>query len=235
MAARTREKLEKICGDIQGNGGLACAVSTDITKEDDCKNLAQQAVNNFGGIDILILNAGISMWAPFEEINDVSFFKDIMDINYMGSVYCVHSALPELKKSKGKIVAVTTAQAITGFPNHAGYSAAKHALHGFLETLDIELEGSIKFMNAYLGWINGTNLRGNAFGADGNKIGGGYQSHNHHAIELEVCTDRIIKAIKSEKKKVYIPGKLRLIPFLNIFRKKWLHKKILNAVRNQNP
>ncbi len=234
LAARTLEKLEQICEDIQGNGGSACAVSTDITKKDDCKNLVHRTVNNFGGIDMLILNAGISMWAPFEEIKDVSFFKDIMDINYMGSVHCVHAALPELKKSTGKVVAITTAQAIMGFPHHAGYSAAKHALHGFLETLDIELEGSVEFMNAYLGWIKGTNLRRNAFSADGEKIGGAHQSHNHHAIELERCTDSIIKAIQSGKKKIYIPGKLRLISFLNVFARKWLHKKMLNAVRNQN-
>ncbi len=231
LAARSLEKLEQISNDIKKNGGTALAVPTDITQQNDCKNLINLTIQNFHKIDALILNAGVSMWAPFEEIEDISFFSDIMKINYMGSVYCVHAALPELKKSKGKIVSITTAQAIVGFANHAGYSASKHALHGFLDTLDMELEGAVGFMNAYLGWIKGTSLRKNAYGAKGEKIGRAGHKYDHNTIELNPCTDKIIQAIQSGKKTVYIPGKLRFISILNIFMKKWLHKKILNTVR----
>ena len=231
LAARSIEKLEQICNNIKKSGGSALAVPTDLTQENDCKNLINLTIQNFHTIDMLILNAGVSMWAPFEEIEDISFFNDIMNVNYMGSVYCVHAALPELKKSKGKIVSITTAQAIIGFAHHAGYSASKHALHGFLETLDMELEGAVSFMNTYLGWIKGTSLRQNAYGADGEKIGQAGHSHDHNTIELNPCTDKIIQAIQSGKKTVYIPGKLRFISILNMLMKKWLHKKILNTVR----
>jgi len=100
LAARSLEKLEQICNNIKKSGGSALAVPTDITQENDCKNLINLTIQNFHTIDMLILNAGVSMWAPFEEIEDISFFNDIMNVNYMGSVYCVHAALPELKKSK---------------------------------------------------------------------------------------------------------------------------------------
>ena len=232
LAARSLKKLERISNDIKKNGGSALAVPTDITQENDCKNLINLTIQNFHTIDMLILNAGVSMWAPFEEIEDISFFNDIMNVNYMGSVYCVHAALPELKKSKGKIISITTAQAIIGFAHHTGYSASKHALHGFLDTLDMELEGAVNFMDAYLGWIKDTDLRANAYGADGNRLGNAKHAHGRHAIELNDCVSGIIKGITDGKRRVYIPGKLRLVPFLNVFARGWLQKKVLEAVKD---
>ena len=95
----------------------------------------------------------------------------------------------------------------------------------------MELEGAVGFMNAYLGWIKGTSLRQNAYGEKGEKIGRAGHKHDHNTIELNPCTDKIIQAIQSGQKTVYIPRKLRFISILNIFMKKWLHKKILNTVR----
>lgn len=172
------------------------------------------------------------MWAEFEKIEDVSFFKTLMDVNYTGSVNCVHAALPKLKKSEGVIAAITTAQALIGFPHHSGYAASKHALHGFLETLDMELEGKVHFLNAYLGWIKGTNLRQSAFGADGSILGQKRHGHNSYAIDLEECTAGIVQAITSDKKRAYIPKKIKLIPYLNVFAKNWLWRKILKNVRD---
>ena len=189
--------------------------------------MVQQTIDAYGSIDILVLNAGISMWAEFEKIEDISFFNTLMAVNYTGSVNCLHAALPELKKSGGKIAAITTAQALIGFPHHSGYAASKHALHGFLDTLDMELEGKIHFLNAYLGWIKGTNLRQSAYGADGSTIGEERHEHNHHAIDLEECTSGIVRAIKSNKKTV-------LIPYLNVFAKNWLRRKILKNVRDHD-
>jgi NAD(P)-dependent dehydrogenase (short-subunit alcohol dehydrogenase family) len=196
--------------------------------------MVQQTIDAYGSIDILVLNAGISMWAEFEKIEDISFFNTLMAVNYTGSVNCVHAALPELKKSDGKITAITTAQALIGFPHHSGYAASKHALHGFLETLDIELEDKVRFLNVYLGWIKGTNLRQSAFGADGSIIGEKRHEHNSNAIDLEDCTRSIVLAIKSDKKRVYIPKKIKLIPYLNIFAKNWLWRKILKNVRDHD-
>ena len=103
LAARSLKKLERISNDIKKNGGSALAVETDLTQENDCENLINLTIQNFQTIDMLILNAGVSMWAPFEEIEDISFFNDIMNVNYMGSVYCVHAALPELKNQRARL------------------------------------------------------------------------------------------------------------------------------------
>ena len=127
----------------------------------------------------------------------------------------------------------STAQAIVGFTNHSGYAASKHALHGFLDTLDMELNGKVKFLEAFLGWIRGTNMRSNAFGPDGKKMGDTKRKHSKNSVDLEDCTDRIIQAIIDNKKTVYIPWKLRLIPFIDLFMGKYLRRKISKAVRSE--
>lgn len=234
LAARNEHKLNQIQSEIKSDGGEVIVVPTDITDQNACKALVDKTLATFDRIDNLVLNAGVSMWANFEDISDPSFFQQIMDVNYMGAVNCVHASLPALKKSRGVIVSITTAQALIGFPAHAGYAASKHALHGFTETLEIESDGELKFVDAYLGWIKGTDLRANAFGADGEKLGKAKLAHGRHAIELEDCVHDIIKGIAAGKRRVYTPWKLRMIPFLNLFAKSWLQRKMLKAVKDHN-
>ena len=233
LAARRNSKLESITNKIEQAGGKSFGIKTDITKSIECKNLIDEAIVHYGKIDMLVLGAGVSMWTPFEDISDISFFKDLMDTNYTGAVHCIHAALPHLISSRGIIVTCSTAQAIVGFTNHSGYAASKHALHGFLDTLDMELNGKVKFLEAFLGWIRGTNMRSNAFGPDGKKMGDTKRKHSKNSIDLEDCTDRIIQAIIDNKKTVYIPWKLRLIPFIDLFMGKYLRKKISKAVRSE--
>ncbi len=137
-AARRLPELERVCSIINDSGGSSIAVKTDITVLEQCIEMVNVAVKTYGKVDGLILNAGVSMWARFDKLTDISFFNDLMNVNYMGAVNCVHAALPHLKSSKGKIISCSTGQALMGFPRHSGYAASKHALHGFLSTLAIE-------------------------------------------------------------------------------------------------
>lgn len=194
--------------------------------------MISEAVNHYGKIDTLVLNAGISMWARFDQINDISLFNKINDVNYQGSVNCVYAALDQLVENNGHIVAITTAQALIGFPNASAYSASKHALDGFLETLRMELGSNIRISNVYLGWIKGTNLRANALGPNGKKIGSSHHKHSKRAIDIDVCTSKIIQGIKKNKKSIYIPSFLKFIPFAKLFFRKWLFRKI-TKVTNQ--
>tara|TARA_B100001250_G_C19754280_1_gene769347 strand:+ start:730 stop:1530 length:801 start_codon:yes stop_codon:yes gene_type:complete len=233
LAARRFSKLESIINEITRSGGRALGIKTDITKNIECKNLIDETINQYGKIDLLLLGAGVSMWTPFKDIPDVSFFKDLMDTNYTGSVQCVHAALPHLISSRGMIVTCSTAQAIVGFTNHSGYAASKHALHGFLDTLNMELNGKVLFLEAFLGWIRGTNMRSNAFGSDGKKMGETKRKHSKNSVDVNECTNRIIQAIINDKETVYIPWKLRLIPFLDLFLGKYLRNKITKAVNSE--
>ena len=233
LAARRNSKLDLITNEIIQAGGNTIGIKTDITKSIECKNLIDETIDHYGKVDLLLLGAGVSMWTPFEDISDVSFFKDLMDTNYTGAVHIIHAALPHLISSKGMIVSCSTAQAIVGFTNHSGYAASKHALHGFLDTLDMELNGKVRFLEAFLGWIRGTSMRSNAFGPDGKKMGDTKRKHSSNSIDVGECTDKIIQAIIDDMKIIYIPWKLRLIPFLDLFMGKYLRKKISKAVHSE--
>lgn len=110
----------------------------DVSNEHDCKRFIESTVQMFGGIDILINNAGISMRGLFKEL-EVDVIRRVMDINFFGSVYCTKLALPHIITRKGTIVGISSIAGYRGLPGRTGYSASKFALQGFLESLRVEL------------------------------------------------------------------------------------------------
>ena len=87
LGARQADKLETLCKEITAKGGKAAGSATDETKVEDCERLIKTAVEAFGGIDVMICNAGISMRALFDDL-DLSVLHRLMDVNFWGTVYC---------------------------------------------------------------------------------------------------------------------------------------------------
>lgn len=178
MAARNEQKLNDIQTKVAQNGQEAIAVPTDVSKEEDCKNLIDQAIKHYGRIDILINNAGISMRALFKDI-ETDVIKKLMDVNFWGTVYCSKYALPYLIEQNGSLVGVSSIAGFQGLPGRTGYSSSKFAMHGFLETLRIEnLKKGLHVMIAAPGFTS-TNVRKSALGPDGNKQGESPRDENH--------------------------------------------------------
>ncbi len=142
LAARNAERLESAAEECRALGAEAIAVPTDITQEADCQALVDRAVAAFDWIDAFVCNAGGTMWSLFEDVTDLSVFENLMRLNYLGSVYCTHYALPHLKKSRGVLVGVASIAGMTGVPTRTGYAATKHAQFGFFDSLRIELDGT---------------------------------------------------------------------------------------------
>ena len=91
LGARNEERLSLLVQMICSEGGEAAYVATDVTKEEDCQRLIAKAVEAFGGVDVLICNAGISMRASFDEV-EMSVLHRVMDVNFWGTVYCAKYA-----------------------------------------------------------------------------------------------------------------------------------------------
>ncbi len=175
------------------NVEAAVWVSTDVTKEADCKRLIDTAVERFGGIDVLVCNAGISMRALLDDV-EVDVLKRLMEINFWGTVYCVKHALPWLQKSKGTIVGVSSVAGIHGLPGRTGYSASKYAMTGFLETVRVEnLKKGVHVMIACPGFT-ASNVRFAALTADGSAQGETPRDEGKMMTSTEVA-QRIIKGI----------------------------------------
>ena len=176
LAARSIDKLEKIAEEInerfnsqQSTSKVLC-VKTDVTKEEDCKNLVEQTVKHFGNIDVLVNNAGISMRAVFKDM-DLNVMRSLMDTNFWGTVYCTKYALPYLLESKGSVVGVISTAGYVGLPARTAYSASKFAVRGFLETLRIEhLYDGLHVMIFAPGFTT-SNIRNVALTADGSPQG----------------------------------------------------------------
>ena len=176
LAARSIDKLEKIADDLNqkfaahSSQPMAHCIMTDVTKEEDCKNLIEKTIERFGKIDILVNNAGISMRAVFKDL-DLKVMHSLMDTNFWGTVYCTKYALPYLLESKGTVVGVISTAGYVGLPARTAYSASKFAVRGFLETLRIEhLYDGLHVMIFAPGFTT-SNIRNVALTADGSPQG----------------------------------------------------------------
>ncbi len=170
MGARSVDKLQLLAGEIRAQGGQAAYCGVDVTKPEECRELINTAVREFGGIDVLICNAGLSMRALFDEV-DLEVLHRLMDVNFWGTVNCCKYALPYLQASKGSVVGVSSVAGLHGLPGRTGYSASKYAMTGFLETLRIEnLKKGLHVMIACPGFT-ASNVRFSALTADGSQQG----------------------------------------------------------------
>ena len=216
LMARDNDRLEKAAAECGKN---TIIFSGDVTQPDDCKIFIEEVVDKFGAIDHLIANAGQSMWARFEDVEDLALYRRLLEVNYLGVVHCVHPALAELKKSCGQVVVISSIQAKVGVPYHSGYGASKHALEGFIDTLRYELNGSgINLLKVYPHWIRGTALRKHALGPDSNPIGDRERAHSDSGVNIDVCARAILGAMARRKSTLYVPWTLRYVQFLkNLF------------------
>lgn len=199
LGARSADKLAEVAAACRAAGGHALAVPTDVGDEDACRHLIEQTVAEYGRIDTLINNAGASMWALLEDVEDLSIFERLMRVNYLGAVYCTYFALPYLRRTRGRIVGVSSVTGLTGVPTRTGYSAAKFAMRGFFDSLRIELMGSGVTVTTLHPDFVATDIRRNALGKDG-------QSTGHSGVKegdimtAEQCAALMIKAIARRRR-----------------------------------
>ncbi len=142
LAARGLERLEEVAERCRQRGGKALAVQTDVTDESQCKRLIERTIEFYGRVDTLLNDAGMGYPRRFEALPDLSHLKAEIELNYYGLVHCVFHALPHLRQTKGRLVAVSSFGGLLGIPGTIGYNSSKHALQGFLDTLRAELRGS---------------------------------------------------------------------------------------------
>ena len=170
MGARREEELKRIAQEIEAKGGKVAYAACDVAKEEECKHLIDTAVSAFGGIDVMICNAGLSMRALFDDC-DLKVLHKLMDVNFWGTVNCTKYALPWLQKSRGSLVGISSVAGIHGLPGRTGYSASKYAMTGFLDTIRIEnLKKGVHVMTACPGFT-ASNVRLSALTADGTQQG----------------------------------------------------------------
>jgi dehydrogenase/reductase SDR family protein 7B len=216
ITGRNQEELNKTVSELKQKGISVVGFQADVSKEEDNRQMAAAAIHSFGRLDVLINNAGISMWAMFEEV-DIDVIKKVMDINFYGVLYATKYCLPEIKKNKGSIVGISSIAGYRGLPGRAGYSASKFALNGFLEVLRTELlKTGVHVLTASPGFTS-SNIRKRSLTKDGTSQGESPRDESS-MMSAEECARYIYNAVLNRKRSIVLTTQGKLTVFLN----KWL-------------
>jgi NAD(P)-dependent dehydrogenase (short-subunit alcohol dehydrogenase family) len=139
LAARNARSLENAVEEIEREGGAALAVPTDVSDVAQVDELVTQTIDTYGRIDTWVNNAAVSHYATFTQ-QSLDDFRRILEVNFLGQVYCAKAALPHLEKTEGALICVGSTLSDRGVPLQGAYCASKHALKGWLDSLRIELK-----------------------------------------------------------------------------------------------
>jgi short-subunit dehydrogenase len=210
VCARNVKKLAEAFPNTDENILL---VQADVSKEEDCRQFTDAIIAKWGGVDVLINNAGITMRALFEQA-DLAVIKELMDINFWGTVYCTKFALPSIKKNKGVIVSISSIAGFRGLPARTGYSASKFAMQGFMESLRTELlQTGVHVMWVSPGFTS-SNIRNVALSADGSQQGE-TPLNEGKLMSAEECAAIIVNAIEKKKRTVVMTTQGKLAVWIN--------------------
>jgi short-subunit dehydrogenase len=200
---------------------LHCVVA-DVSNYNDCKMFIDSTIKQFGGIDILINNAGISMRSLLKDA-ELDVFRKVMDINYFGTVYCTKLALDSIMERKGTIVGVSSIAGYRGLPGRSGYSASKFALNGWMEALRTELlDDGVNVMWVCPGFTK-SNIRNAALNAK-SEAQGESPLNESSLMSAEECAEHILNAIEKKKRTLVLTFRGKQTVFINKFFPSWADK-----------
>ncbi|MEP6746521.1 MAG: SDR family oxidoreductase [Bacteroidota bacterium] len=211
--ARSHDKIYNL--QLEYTHVLLHAEVCDVSKEVACRRFIESTIETFGGIDILINNAGISMHALVNDL-DVDVIRKVMDINFYGAVYCTKFALPSILERKGTVVGVSSIAGYRGLPGRSGYSASKFALQGWLESLRTELlEKEVHVMWVCPGFTT-SNIRNAALNEEGKSQGESPMDEDKMMSAAE-CAEHILSAIEKKKRTLVLTFTGKRTVFMNKF------------------
>ncbi|MEI9910628.1 MAG: SDR family oxidoreductase [Bacteroidota bacterium] len=187
----------------------------DVSNENDCRRFMETTIKFFGGIDVLINNAGISMRALLKDTS-IDVIRKVMEINFFGAVYCTKYALNSIIERKGTIVGVSSIAGYRGLPGRNGYSASKFALQGWLEAIRTELmQDDVHVMWVCPGFTT-SNIRNAALNKDGDSHGESPMDEGS-MMTAEECSQHILRAIKKKKRTLVMTFTGKRTVFMNKF------------------
>ncbi len=219
---RNENKLSLLASEFPSSNLYTAQV--DVSKQEQSEAFIKQVVDNWGRIDVLINNAGISMRALVSEVS-VQTLQNVMDINFWGTVYCTKAALPFIQQNKGVIVGVSSIAGYRGLPGRSGYSASKFALNGWLEALKTELYAS----GTHVMWVcpgfTTSNIRNAALDKNA-KAQGESPMDEGSMMSSEECANHIIHAIEKRKRSLVLTFTGKRTVLMNKYFPAWADKLV---------
>ena len=203
ISARREDELKRVAENCKGADVFILPL--DLADQSNFEKIKDEALNKFGRIDILINNGGISQRSLVKDTS-VDVDRKIMEVNYIGTVALTKVVLPQfLKQGSGKFVVTTSSVGKIGTPYRSGYSASKHALHGFFDSLRAELhDDNISVLLVCPGFIK-TNISIKALTERGEKLGT-MDKATAAGLTPKECARQIIEGILANKQEIVVGG-----------------------------
>ncbi|NVJ85405.1 MAG: SDR family oxidoreductase [Algoriphagus sp.] len=227
ITGRNPQKLENTTSNLRNMGFEVLPILADAGSESDNQRMAEETLKNFGRIDVLINNAGISMRALFQDL-DLDVFRKVMDTNFWGTVYATKFCLPAILESKGSIIGVSSINGYRGTPARTAYTASKYAMNGFFEALRTEVMKKGVHVLVVAPGFTASNIRNTALTADGSSQGESPRDESKMMTSEEVAA-HILKATIKRKRDIVLTSQGKLAVFLN----KWMPGILDGIVYNQ--
>jgi dehydrogenase/reductase SDR family protein 7B len=212
LSARRAEELERVRQACE-NADRHRVVPLDLT---DAAAVAR-AAEEVGPVDVIIHAGGVSQRSLVVD-TDLAVDRAIMDLNFFGTVALTKAVLPSMiARRSGHIVPISSVVGYVGTPLRSTYSASKHALHGYFDSLRAEVaKDGIAVTIVCPGYIR-TNVSRNALTGDGSAFGKMDETHEH-AMTPEECARRIVDAVAKRKREIILGGKERwAVPLQRFF------------------
>lgn len=230
LSGRNQRKLEEIKDNCLQNGSSILTVPFDLSDRNSIDNSVEIVLEKHGSVDLLINNGGISQRA-FVRSSGLDVDQKIMSVNYFGNIALTKALLPSmLEQGYGHIAVTTSIAGKFGFPMRSAYSASKHALYGFYDTLRIELaDQNIKVTMICPGRIQ-TNISKHALNEKG-KEHGEMDDGQKNGMSSEKAARKIVKGLQSEKREILVGGKELLMLPIKRFTP-WLFYKIVQKIKH---
>jgi short-subunit dehydrogenase len=230
LSSRRKEELERVKGNCPPEAQTHIRIlPLDLAQSSTLQLSAEAAIQLFGHIDILINNGGISQRSLAKETS-VEVDRKLMEVDYFGTVALSKFLIPHfLKRQKGHYVTVSSVMGIIGTPYRSGYAAAKHALHGFFDSLRAELWKESKNIHVTLicpGWIR-TNVTYNALTGTGAALNQ-MDASTDQGMPPEKFASQMIRAIEKKKREVFIGGRKEL---MGVYMQRWFPGIFARIVR----
>jgi len=230
ISGRNRDELFRVKGSCQNSFNVH-VLPFDLSETQTLKSKAADAIRIFGKIDLLINSGGVSQRGLALETT-LQTEQHIMDTNFWGTVQLSKAVLPSMiANGGGQIVVISSLVGKFGTKLRSAYSASKHALHGYFDSLRSEVyDKNIDITIICPGFIK-TNVTYNALTGNGNPLNLMGDAHENAMTPTE-CAKQITEAIRNKKEEVYIGGKETKAVLLKRFFPKFFSKKIKTAKVN---
>lgn len=232
LSARREEELKRVAANTGLPDDRIMILPMDVTRHDTFKELTELVINRFGRIDHLFANAGVSSRQLAAE-TPIGVDKQIMDINYFGSVALTKAVLPFMKKQQSGQITVTSS--VVGYfatPMRSAYAASKHALHGFYNALREEIfDDGIRVTILCPGYIK-TQISVNAFTETGSKFNK-MSVKQASGMHPEKLAEVVYKKLQKNRRSINIGGSELMGIYLSRF-VPGIFSKILRNMQKKN-